>query len=90
MAATADSGGYWVVGGDGGIFSFGDAAFHGSVPGIGCTSAQGVQIVATGDGGGYYILASDGRVFAFGDAPTLGDPSGFHITARDLAVASAG
>jgi hypothetical protein len=90
MAATADSGGYWVLGGDGGIFSFGDAAFHGSVPGIGCTVAQGVQIVATADGGGYYILASDGRVFSFGDAPPLGDPSGFHVTARDLAVASAG
>ena len=30
MAATPDDGGYWLVAGDGGIFSFGDAAFHGS------------------------------------------------------------
>ena len=26
----ADGGGYWLVASDGGIFAFGDAAFHGS------------------------------------------------------------
>ena len=31
MAATPDGGGYWLVGADGGIFSYGDAAFFGSV-----------------------------------------------------------
>ena len=30
---TPDGGGYWVVASDGGIFSFGDAAFHGSMGG---------------------------------------------------------
>ncbi len=30
MAATPDGGGYWLVASDGGVFSFGDAAFHGS------------------------------------------------------------
>ena len=29
MAATPDGGGYWLVGADGGVFSFGDAVFHG-------------------------------------------------------------
>ena len=33
MAATADGGGYWLVASDGGIFTFGDAAFHGSTGG---------------------------------------------------------
>ena len=30
MAATPDGQGYWLVASDGGVFSFGDAAFHGS------------------------------------------------------------
>ncbi|MHB8287723.1 MAG: hypothetical protein ACYDEY_00500 [Acidimicrobiales bacterium] len=30
MAATSDGKGYWLVGSDGGIFSFGDAKFYGS------------------------------------------------------------
>jgi hypothetical protein len=33
MASTADGGGYWLVASDGGIFSFGDAAFDGSMGG---------------------------------------------------------
>ncbi|MGH9059563.1 MAG: hypothetical protein ACRDZY_08640, partial [Acidimicrobiales bacterium] len=34
MAATPDGGGYWLVASDGGIFSFGDAAFRGSTGNI--------------------------------------------------------
>jgi len=30
--------GYWIVGSDGGVFSFGDALFHGSSPGLGGAS----------------------------------------------------
>ena len=30
MASTPDGGGYWMVASDGGIFTFGDAAFAGS------------------------------------------------------------
>ena len=33
MAATVDGGGYWLVASDGGMFSFGDAAFDGSTGG---------------------------------------------------------
>jgi hypothetical protein len=33
LAATPDGGGYWLVASDGGIFSFGDAAFSGSMGG---------------------------------------------------------
>ncbi len=33
IAATTDGGGYWEVASDGGIFSFGDAGFHGSMGG---------------------------------------------------------
>ncbi|MDA8262844.1 MAG: hypothetical protein M0Z47_08435 [Actinomycetota bacterium] len=31
MASTPDGKGYWMVASDGGIFSFGDAAFYGSM-----------------------------------------------------------
>ena len=31
MAATPDGDGYWLVAADGGVFSFGDAAFYGSM-----------------------------------------------------------
>ena len=34
MASTPDGKGYWLVAADGGIFSFGDAVFHGSMGGI--------------------------------------------------------
>ena len=30
MAATPSGNGYWLVASDGGVFSFGDATFHGS------------------------------------------------------------
>jgi hypothetical protein len=30
MSATPDGKGYWLVASDGGVFSFGDAAFYGS------------------------------------------------------------
>jgi hypothetical protein len=33
MAATRDAGGYWLQGSDGGIFSFGDAQYYGSMGG---------------------------------------------------------
>ena len=87
--ATAPSGqGYWLVAGDGGIFSFG-VPFYGSVPGIGlCKSVPGIQIRPTITGHGYFVLAPNGRVFAFGDAmggasaPALG---GWSIAA-DIAV----
>ena len=38
MAATPDGGGYWLVASDGGVFSYGDAAFHGSAGNIRLTS----------------------------------------------------
>lgn len=67
MASTSDGKGYWIVDSDGGVFSFGDAAFAGSMGGT-RLNAPVVGIAATADGGGYWLAASDGGVFAFGDA----------------------
>ena len=33
IAPTPDGGGYWLVASDGGVFSFGDAHFYGSMGG---------------------------------------------------------
>jgi hypothetical protein len=33
MEATDDGGGYWIVAADGGVFSYGDAPFEGSMGG---------------------------------------------------------
>ncbi len=71
MAATPDGKGYWLVAGDGGVFSFGDATFYGS---MGATHlVAGVTgIAATRDGKGYWMVAGDGGIFAFGDAVFYG------------------
>jgi hypothetical protein len=63
--------GYWLVGSDGGIFTFGSAQFYGST---GSLSLQRpvVGIVPTTDDGGYWLDASDGGVFAFGDSGFYG------------------
>ena len=66
MAAMPDGGGYWLVASDGGIFSFGDADFFGSMGGQ--PHAPIVGMAATCDGGGDWFVAADGGIFSFGDA----------------------
>ncbi len=70
MAATPDGKGYWLVASDGGIFTFGDAAFFGSTGAI-HLNAPVVGMAATPDGKGYWLVASDGGIFTFGDAAFL-------------------
>jgi len=60
-------GGYWINASDGGVFSFGDAQFHGSTGGM-VLNKPVVGMAATHDAGGYWEVASDGGVFSFGDA----------------------
>jgi hypothetical protein len=80
MAATPDGGGYWLVASDGGVFSIGDAAYDGSVPGQGIVSHVPVEgIVATPDGGGYWILGRDGALYSYGDATYLGSLVGIGL-----------
>lgn len=85
-ASTTTAGGYRLLGGDGGVFSFG-AAFAGSaasdptrcpadtvdrqMPDGTCWS-----MAATPDGGGYWILnASSGQIWDYGTAPDEGSPA---------------
>ncbi len=75
MAALPNSQGYWLLGGDGGVFSFGLAQFYGSTGGM-RLNAPVVGMAATPDGGGYWFVASDGGVFAYGDARFYGSMGG--------------
>ena len=63
--------GYWLVGSDGGIFSFGDAPYYGSTGGM-TLNKPVVGNAATPDGGGYWLVASDGGIFSYGDAKYFG------------------
>jgi hypothetical protein len=74
MVPTADGGGYFMVGADGGVFSFGDARFEGSCPGIGGCSGAAVAVVPDASGNGYWLVTATGHVYAFGDAVNYGEP----------------
>jgi ribosomal protein L24E len=63
-AATPSGNGYWMVGSDGGIFTFGDAAFVGSTGDIRLNQPV-VGIAPDPDGSGYWLVAADGGIFAF-------------------------
>ncbi len=71
MAPTGPTaGGYWLVASDGGIFSYGDAAFYGSTGGM-LLNKPIVGMAATPDGGGYWLVASDGGIFCLRRRPVL-------------------
>jgi hypothetical protein len=71
IAATPSGRGYWLIAGDGGVFTFGDARFYGSLGNL--TLAQPiVGIAPTPSGHGYWLIAGDGGVFSFGDAGFYG------------------
>jgi iron transport multicopper oxidase len=85
MVPSADDGGYFMVGSDGGIFAFGDAHFAGSCPGIGGCAGAAVAVIPDHSGEGYWVVTSTGNTYAFGDAPYLGGPGHGTVTS---AVAS--
>jgi hypothetical protein len=75
MVPSADGGGYFMVAADGGVFTFGDAKFAGSCPGIGGCSGAAVAVMPDASGNGYWLVTATGHVYAFGDAVNYGAPS---------------
>jgi hypothetical protein len=67
--------GYWLVGSDGGIFTFGSSQFYGSTGNLKLQRPV-VGISPTSDRNGYWMVASDGGVFAYGDAGFVGSIPG--------------
>lgn len=78
MSPTTDGQGYWLVAADGGMFTFGDATFHGSTGSIRLNKPI-VAMAVTPDGGGYWLAASDGGLFTFGDAGFHGSAGSLHL-----------
>jgi NlpC/P60 family len=91
VASTADGNGYWLAGADGGVFSYGDAKFFGSMAGHALNKPI-VGIVSTADGNGYWLIGADGGVFAFGDAaaPASNPLPGMKLNAPVVGAARAG
>jgi hypothetical protein len=74
IAATPSEMGYYLVASDGGVFTFGDAHFAGSLGGL-VLNAPVTGITARYDGG-YWLVGADNGVFSFGGAPFLGTLEG--------------
>ncbi len=87
MARTADGGGYWLAGSNGGIDAFGDATFLGSAAALPLNRpVEGMA--STPDGGGYWMSASDGGIFSFGDAGFYGSMGGRHLNQPIVGMAA--
>ncbi len=63
--------GYWLLGADGGIFTFGAAPFLGST-GNQRLNRPAVAMASVPGGTGYWFAGADGGIFAFGDAGFFG------------------
>jgi hypothetical protein len=87
VGITPDSvtGGYWLVGADGGVFDF-NAPFLGSAGAIPLRQPV-VGMEATDDGEGYWMVAADGGVFSYGDAPFSGSEGGTRLNRPMVGIA---
>src|SRR4051794_22704583 len=70
--------GYWLGATDGGVFTFGNADFHGS-EGATPLNKPVVGMANTPTGDGYWMVASDGGVFTHGDASFFGSMGDKHL-----------
>ena len=87
ISATPNGRGYWLVAADGGVFTFGDAAFEGSLGNV-TLNAPIVGISATPDGRGYWLVAADGGVFTFGDAAFEGSLGNVTLNAPIVGISA--
>jgi beta-glucanase (GH16 family) len=87
VAALPGGNGYWLLGSDGGVFSYGDTNFYGSTGGIHLNSPV-VGMAPTPDGEGYWLVASDGGVFAFGDAKFWGSAGNLKLNKPVVGMAA--
>ena len=77
--------GYWMVGSDGGVFTFGGAGFFGSL-GAQRLNAPIKGMTLTHDRAGYWLVGADGGVFTFGDAIYHGSLGGQHLNAPIVGI----
>jgi hypothetical protein len=87
MASAPGTDGYWLVAADGGVFSYGNAAFYGSAATFHLNQPI-VGMASTPDGDGYWLVAADGGVFSFGNAAFYGSAAAFHLNQPIVGMAS--
>jgi len=75
IAAAPTGQGYCEVASDGGIFTFGQSHFYGSMGGQHLNKPV-VGMAATATGAGYWEVTSDGGIFTFGNAVFAGSMGG--------------
>jgi hypothetical protein len=79
--------GYWTVASDGGIFSFGQVGFYGSMGGRRLDQPI-VGMAPTPSDKGYWLVASDGGIFSFGNAGFHGSTGNIRLTKPVVGMAA--
>jgi peptidoglycan hydrolase-like amidase len=87
LGASGGVGGYWIDASDGGVFSFGNAHFFGSMGGKPLNQPM-VGMVGTHDAQGYWTVAADGGVFSFGDARFYGSTGNLRLNKPVVGMAA--
>jgi hypothetical protein len=87
VARTPTGRGGWVGAADGGVITFGDAEFAGSMGGKRLNKPI-VGIAATPTGKGYWLVATDGGIFSFGDAKFFGSTGSIRLNKPIAAMAA--
>ena len=87
IAATSSGLGYRIVTSDGGILSYGQGLYYGSMGGLSLNRPI-VASASTPDHGGYWEVASDGGIFSFGDAAYYGSMGGVSLNQPIVGMAA--
>jgi peptidoglycan hydrolase-like amidase len=85
--ASGGVNGYWLTAGDGGVFTFGGAVFHGSAGGLHLNQPV-VGMAAAPDAAGYWLVAADGGVFTYG-VPFYGSTGSLRLNKPVIGMAAA-
>jgi hypothetical protein len=78
VATATTSDGFYALGSDGGVFTFGDAKYFGSTGALRLNRPI-VGLAQTPSKRGYWLVASDGGVFSFGDARFFGSTGSIRL-----------
>jgi len=87
VVSTPLPAGFWVLGSDGGIFSYGGATFYGSTGGMPLNKPV-IGMASTPGGDGYWLVASDGGIFAFGAAHFAGSTGGIRLNKSIVGIST--
>jgi hypothetical protein len=88
LESFTPSEGYWTDASDGGVFTYGNAVFHGSAGNL-TLNKPVVGMAPTPGDGGYWLVASDGGIFSYGDAAFHGSAGNLHLNAPVVGMAAA-